>query len=799
MQLNDFPLIKIAVFFTAGILIADLLPVQQKLIFIIISVIVILCVIAIKFLHIKPIKFLFIILIYISVLLCGSLIYKSNAPSKYSVLDKFMKEKKSFLYGKVENIELKKDYEVLFTLKIDSIFFNKSKILCNDYVLCKFRADSIQRYFIYENLRPGNSIYLTGTFQQGRNQRNPGEFDYNQYLKSKGISGLFISYDSDTMIITNKAYSHFNSVIFSIRKSIDEKIHLLHTKQTAALLRGLLLADRSEIDYETKTQFINSGVVHILAVSGLHVGYVLLIFIFLFGRFNIYLRAMFTILGIIAFLFITGVQPSVFRATIMAVVLIIAFLSGRSTNIINSLSIAALIILIINPNEIFNPGFQLSFSAVLSIALLYPCFKNLINQLRIKRSWIKNILLFISVSLSAQIGTLPFTLAYFSKLSIISLFANLLVIPLVGVIIGLGFATILFSYFLNFAAAGFASANDLISFLMIQFIRFTGSLDFSFLWIRNYTFYNGIIFYLSLVILIYLLQKTKNRFVKIVFTFLVLINLIVFSSLDNKSFFEKNRLSVLMIDVGQGDSFLINFPNGKTALIDAGIADPYTDMGERVIAPLLDYLGIEKIDYGFISHLDLDHYGGFVSLIYNGRINTVFRPKPDSSSKSKRFEAFLEERKIQRYFYRKTSLDVGNCKIYFLNNPDEPGYNLLSSNDKSGIIKLVYGKKSFLFVGDCEYPGEQIHENNFQSMLDSDVLKVGHHGSPTGSSRKFLNLVSPEISLLSVGIKNKFNHPGKRVVQELSSINSKILRTDKMGAVLLESDGTRIEIINWKL
>ena len=165
-------------------------------------------------------------------------------------------------------------------------------------------------------------------------------------------------------IISNER-NYFKSIVYQVRKSIDKIIHDLHQPETAGLLRGLLLADRSEIDYETKNEFINSGVVHILAVSGLHVGYILIIFIFIFGRFGIYLRSILTILGLLAFMFLTGVPPSVFRATLMTIIIIIAFLSNSSTNIINSISIAAVIILLFDPNEIYNPGFQLSFSAVL--------------------------------------------------------------------------------------------------------------------------------------------------------------------------------------------------------------------------------------------------------------------------------------------------------------------------------------------------------------------------------------------------------------------------------------------------
>jgi len=253
----------------------------------------------------------------------------------------------------------------------------------------------------------------------------------------------------------------------------------------------------------------------------------------------------------------------------------------------------------------------------------------------------------------------------------------------------------------------------------------------------------------------------------------------------------------MMIDVGQGDSFLIKFPNGKTALIDAGEANPYFDNGEKVIIPLLDYLGINKIDYGFISHLDLDHYGGFVSLIYNNRIKEIYRPLPDSSSKSQRLEKFLLANEIKTFAYSRTSFNIGNVRLYFLSDPSDIAFKKLSGNDKSGVIKIAYGKTSFLFVGDCEHPEEYYLATRFGKALDSDVLKVAHHGSSTGSSEAFVNLVTPKISLISSGIKNKFNHPAESVLNSLRKTDSKIYRTDLSGAVLLQSDGEKIEHSNW--
>lgn len=794
--MKDYPFIKFTIAFIVGILSAGLF--QFDLHFYQISVFIFFLILLslAKYFRFNNIisSVLFLILIFIF----GIYISKVNEIRIVSPISNYQKEKNVKLYAEVTSVELERSYEIVFTVLTDSLIIDSNSIVTKDYIICKFRGDSLQRKNIYTQLNAGNKIYLTGTYQKGREKRNPGEFDYDKYLKSKSVTGLFVTYDTDSISILSNQKDYFKSSLHSVRKLIDETIHKLHNPQTAGLLRGLLLADRSEIDYETKNEFINSGVVHILAVSGLHVGYVLVIIIFIFGRFGIYLRSILTILGLVAFMFLTGVPPSVFRATLMSVVIIIAFLSNRSTNIINSISIAGFIILLLNPNEIYNPGFQLSFSAVLAIGILYPYIQKIIFKLNLKHKWLEYILLFFGVSLSAQIGTLPFTLAYFSKLSVVALFANLIVIPTVGVIIGIAFITVFIGVISNSIAIYFAAANDLLSGWMIDFIKYTGQLDFSFLWIRNYSLYDSIVFYLGLALVLLVLRKISKVYMKIVLVMILSATIIIYSQFDNKELLDKNVLSVFMIDVGQGDSFLIKFPNGKTALIDAGEANPFIDNGERVIIPLLDNFGIRKIDYGFISHLDLDHYGGFVSIIHNDRIKEIFRPLPDSSKKSIRLEKYLSQKKIKTRNYDKYSFDVGNVKIYFLNDPNNYLYKKFSSNDKSGVIKIVFGNTSFLFVGDCEHPGEYFLASNFGKMLDSDVLKVGHHGSSTGSSDAFLNLVYPEISLVSAGIKNKFNHPSERVINSLEEINSIIYRTDKSGGVFLQSDGKNIKQIIWK-
>jgi len=497
-------------------------------------------------------------------------------------------------------------------------------------------------------------------------------------------------------------------------------------------------------------------------------------------------------------MFITGVPPSVFRATVMTIVLIIAFLSNRSTNLINSISIAALLILVINPNELYNPGFQLSFAAVLSIAIFLPYFNELIERWNVNSRFLKYILLFIAVSLSAQIGTVPFTLLYFNKYSVIAILANLIVIPSIGFIIAAAIVTLFFSVTIPFITVYFAEANDLYAGFILKIIKFSGDLSFSYIRITNYSLIDLIIFYLMLSLLLYYFVRFVNNAARLVLLVLIAATTIIFSSIDDKELLPDNYLSVLMIDVGQGDSFLIKFPNGKTALVDAGNTTFTFDNGDRVIVPLINYLGIKKIDYGIVTHIDSDHYGGFVALILEGMIGEIIKPEIDSSlSKDKRFEDFISERGIPIRYFQEEKIEVGNAALYFLFDEEIKNLSGNSTNDRSGIFKLVYGKTSFLFTGDVEKNIERFYTDKYGYFLDSDVLKVAHHGSKTSSSNEFLKYVSPELSLISAGFKNKFGHPVEDVIQRLEAEGSAIYRSDLQKAALLRSDGQEIKLINW--
>ena len=792
--MKDYPVIKITLLFICGILLKPLF--NFNIIIFLIAALFISALLILLFYPFKNKYILVSILLLIIIIFLGS--FRASVIDNNSYLPQNLYKTKNFkAIGRIIDVELKRKDKVEFLFSADTVFV-KNFLAGRDIKLIGRIKVENRKYLdsIYNNILPGNIISLSGTFTKGREMRNPGEFDYNEYLRNEGFSGVITAYNVHDFKILCAEDNLLKSKIFQIRKTIYNRILNLQSEKTASLLKSLLLADRSDIDYETKTEFINTGVVHVLAVSGLHTGFVILFILIIFGRLNIYLRSIVVINGLILFMFITGLPVSVFRASVMAIIIIIAFILNRSTNLFNSLALAALIILIVNPDEIYSPGFQLSFSAVLSIGIIFPLFQKKIKELNLKNSFLKYTILLIAVSLSVQIGTLPITLTYFGKLSIIAIAANLIVIPLIGLILLVGIVTLLINILSPFVAGIYAAANDLFTHILFKLIKIGGDFKYSFVWIRNFSTYDALIFYFLLILFLFYYKRFQSAAAKFSLLFLIIINFLIYSSLDNKELFRLGEINLLMIDVGQGDSFLLQMPGGKTALIDAGQTASYFDNGEQVIIPLLNKLGIDKIDYGFVSHLDSDHYGGFVSLIHYERIKKIYKSPVDSSDRyDVKFENYLGQNNIPFYYYNKRILKLNNSRIYFLfDNLD----NNFSKNNRSGIIKIIFGKNSFLFTGDAETKREKILIAEYKTFLKSDILKVGHHGSSSGSSSDFLNAVKPKISLISAGIQNKFDHPSKKILDRLELIKSTIYRTDKLGAVLFRSNGDSVYSVNWR-
>ncbi len=652
------------------------------------------------------------------------------------------------------------------------------------------------------NLAYGRKVSLTGMLKRPPRARNPGEFDYRKYLKLQGIyAQVYVRADSNIQLGERTGTWILSDVIHPFRDWISTTMDSLIGGEEAKLVKGLVIGERSEIDPSIKLAFTNAGLMHILAVSGLNVGLVAVMFwsVFSIFRFPRMLIGILTIVSLVFFIFLTGAEASVTRAVIMALVFIGGKIFEQRTNLYNVVGVAALVILLFDARWLFDVGFQLSFIAVLSLAYIYPKLKKQLEKIpfwKNTHSLIREYLfLSMVVSLAATIGTLPLTAYYFHKISIVGIAMNLLAVPLSGLILALGCVIVLSAAISGWLSSIYAVAAYGSSWVLLKFTEWGGNLPFSVVEV-NISFSQAIG---MLAVILFLLEIHRPIVRRLgIISILLIGNFVLYSSLFAVS---NPSLKITMLDVGQGDAVFVELPSGKNILVDAGPTNGKKDAGTTTIVPFLKRIGVDKIDALFISHPHADHNGGAPTLLRTFEIGALYECGARSESKlAKEIVHLIDSLKIESQ-----KLIVGNIitidtavRLYILHpfvGEDTLDVNL---NNHSLVIKLVYGNTSILFPGDAETPAEREITSAFGNFLDSDVIKVGHHGSITSSSDVLLEKVTPQIALVSVGNKNKFKHPSPTVIQRFLDLECKILRTDKHGAIVLESDGNAWKEIHWR-
>ncbi|MBI4427830.1 MAG: ComEC/Rec2 family competence protein, partial [Ignavibacteriales bacterium] len=447
-----------------------------------------------------------------------------------------------------------------------------------------------------DSLEFGTLVAFEAILRSLPRPRNPGEFDYGRYLELNDIHGvLSVEKDAVVRVVTAESFS-FQKVVARSQKFLHGIIDRFHTKENASFVNGVALGYREDISLEMKQAFIDTGTIHILAVSGSNVAVVALMFYSLFGFFRLSRRmvTVAVVLGLLFYMMITGMSPSVMRATIMAIVILIGMSIERKTDIYNSLSVAAVILLLWDTNYLFDVGFQLSFAAVFSIVYFYPILNRLIEKIPEWLEEVKGIdfvLKLFAVSLAAQLGTLPFSAYYFGKISLVSFLANLVVVPVSGINTLLGFTVIIFSFASDFAAACYAALNGLLVGFLLGFVKAAASVPLAFVETSTMTFSTALV-YFAIVAALFNLRNTLLLKRTTIFL-LAAANFFIFAEV-----FEHGRstLKLTILDVGQGDAIMIDFPNRSRLLVDAGPQSLRRDAGESVVAPFLKRNGMRSLD-----------------------------------------------------------------------------------------------------------------------------------------------------------------------------------------------------------
>lgn len=632
-------------------------------------------------------------------------------------------------------------------------------------------------------------------------KRNPSDFDYRKYLEARGI--YLEGFLADTVAINISPGEHvrLDKLLDDVKGTIKEHFKAHLSPQSAGILSALILGERSDVDESTRDNFANTGVIHVLAVSGLHVGYVTLILMSVLGvlRPSYTVQVGLVILGLGAYVLITGNAASVMRASFMASLILIATLLERRTDIFNTLATAAFIILLIDPTQMANIGFQLSFSAVISIVSIYPVLRSKLPMVKIKRlpglaSFLNGICDLFLVSLAAQLGTLAFTIFYFQKVPLISLIANLVVVPTIGLIVGTGMAFLSLGMLIPVMAQLWAAFLDTIIQLMLWFVSICAHVPWAFLSTRTITVYELIF----LIIAVFNLVNPRMRLKLKIWIVLLLIwaNCLVWPEILRPQYLE-----LVMLDVGQGDAVIVHTPNNKTLLVDAGLRFGGKDMGADVISPYLRFRGVKRIDLLVLTHPHNDHIGGAYYLVENHAVNKALMQDMDYESYTyQELEQLLSDKQIPVASVYSGMIDSSLAPIYFrITGParfdglDQPA----NVNDVSIVLQMFYGSTTILFTGDAEHDVEK-DQLRFGGLLNSDIIKVPHHGSKTSSTDRYVAYVKPKIALISLGKKNKYKHPAPSTLAKYEDLGTRIHRTDLEGAVIYRSDGQSWKHVNWR-
>jgi competence protein ComEC len=645
-------------------------------------------------------------------------------------------------------------------------------------------------------LQYGDIIRIEGKLEDLPHRRNPGEFDYGQYLKMHNISAVFTGSGTDKIELTGHIEPDFYkaNVIIPVKKYSIKVIDEFIGGDEGEYLKGLVLGERSNISKELKENFINAGVAHIIAVSGLNVAYVIIIIwgVLLFLPFRFSYKVIITLVCLLFYMNLTGNTPSIIRATIMASVFLLSQIIERKPNPYNIISFAALVIQIIDPRQLFDAGFILSFTAILSIVILYPRLEKLINKIKWYRELnsekfgskiIKWTAALFLGTLAAQIGTLPITAIMFKKISIISLAANLFAIPLSNLALGLGFVMIIASLISSWLASVFGILNSFLLFIQLVFIEVCARLDYAF--VETY-FVDWMLFafYYAVIILTFTITHLNYK-ARLVLIMLVILNFFVWKSVFDKT----NQAELTYIDVGGSNCTMIKMPEGTSILINSGSAGSKYFSAERNIIPYLKSKGISRLDLLVINSLNYNEFRNLKYLVENFSVSKIILPVY--------YKPVFENKEISRTFKNVNTEFLNDSKI--INRHGKFRLYLYYDKDLQGesiLTEFVYGFQRFLF-SDSYTPEEDAVNSLLLRNSKTSVLKPPGAGSFDYTSAEFLTKAGPEYVVLSQS-KNSRKKLNTDVFDEtLKQFGMKVFKTGDDGAVIFRTDGFTTYKVYW--
>ncbi len=697
-------------------------------------------------------------------------------------------------------------------------------------------------------LKYGQQVEVAAKIRSPRNYQNPDSFDYVGYLALQHIYWTgSVSGPTGIRLLPGRCGDRAFAWLFAVRTWALERLTNLYPddQHTAALLQATLIGETSGVERRWTNDFRVTGTYHALVISGLHISIVAITLLFAF-RLLLFRRVpALCIAAMVCWLyaFLSGFNSPAVRAAAGFSLFLAASAFFRKTRTLNLLALIGLIYLAFDPDQLFDPGFQLSFLSVAIIAAFaLPLMDRYTQPLRAAvkrfaqlsydpqvefraaqwrvelrlladtlRAWTgfsrrtarflveKGTLLaaFIAdaviVSACIQFGLALPMITYFHRLSVTGLSANVFVVPLLTLIVPIGFASILTGW--HWLA--------LMTSLLLRWAELVASWHVRLepAWrIAALPLWIAIAFAISLVLLSLTIRQSSRRWIALALA----CSLALFATIcwqPWKPEVQPNFLELTAIDVSQGDSLLLVFPDSETMLVDAGgfpgaermARKPQMDIGEDVVSPYLWSRRIHHLDYAVLTHGHSDHMGGLAAILDNFHPAALWIGVEPETAEWKRIQQHVTTDHVRLVTLNRASppKTIGGVQIRVLAPSVDYVAGEAPHNNDSLVLEVTYGRRSILLTGDAERPVEDdmIASGELHPVT---LLKVGHHGSRTSSSEEFLDQVNPRFAFISDGYKNQFHHPHPDVLERLAQHHTRVFRTDQQGLITFRTDGDKV-------
>ncbi len=667
--------------------------------------------------------------------------------------------------GQIEEIQIKTSGQVLVLGEVQMKSTANNKRVEVEKILVYDLSDN----HLFSQIKIGNIVTVAGTYSAFQRATNPGEFDQHEYYRSMKMSGSLFA---EHLSIRDNRCFYMEQGLFELRQKALKQLCLTVPEKDAGVLGAMILGEKSGLAAETKELYQQTGIGHILAISGVHIS-MLGAGLFAFLRKHILsMKKSVIVTIIILFVYgqLAGFPVATTRAVIMLCCRLFARYTGRCYDVWSALAFSGIVILLQEPLQLFQCGFLLSYAAIVGIHLFEP----VIEVMQMKNPILQSV-----VSSGAFfVVTLPLMLWFFYEVCPYTVVANLVVLPMLSLLIGLGIFGCVLSFVWHSGGEFVLATSHYILKYYEWICQWITEFPYSQVVVGRPSMIWMVVYYLILLGMVALVTYRRKKWVVYGGMFLLMMTMSWVRP--------RHTFMYVQLDVGQGDSACILYGD-KTYLIDGGSSSE-KEIGKYVLERFLKCQGRHRVDAIFVTHSDADHINGVVELVERQKqsgldIETIIMPEIEI--KDENYLAFL--RSIARYNTKVYTMKKGDVyrenELFISCLHPSSDYEWKSENDYSLTLDLSYRKLQIFTTGDLEETGEDVLEI---PRKEYDVLKVGHHGSKSSTSQAFLEKVNPRVALISCGKNNRYGHPAEEVVERLKKMGSEILCTAERGAIMIE-------------